>query len=499
MNTLARTQNSKRNVFNGIINFSITSFLHFLVRTIFIRTLSVDILGINGLYVNILQVLSLGELGLSNIALHTMYKPLQKHDKKEISRMVTFYSRIYNIIAVAIFAIGLAVIPFLPAIANSNLPMHSLIGYYILFLLNTSISYIGISKQLLINADQNIRVIKNATTLITVVQSIAQIVLLQVTRSYYLYLIIQCVCTAALNFYLARRAKRMYKFINKQEGLSKKKRRSIIRMTKDLFIYKVSVVIVNSTDNILISVLLGAVVVGYYSNYVMVFSIVANLLYLIIQSVSSSIGHLAAEASNQKKLAVFYKILFIMQWIVTVASVCLLALLNDTIRIWAGESFVLSQLVVVAIVTNFYTSNVINPVWMYREAMGLYGAVKWTMAVTAALNIVLSCILGLAIGLSGILFATAISRILTTVWYEPTILLKKNLGDSVGKYYRTQLKNLIIFLVIAILVCQVSAIFIPNNFMTLLAKAVLVFLGASLLYVIFQNGQTRTVLKWLRS
>ena len=113
MNDNSRTTRSKRNIINGLANQVILTLLTFISRTIFIKILGTSILGINGLYTNILTILSLSELGISSVALYSLYKPLAENDIKKVNKLVNFYDGFYKKISLFIFIVGLIFIPFL--------------------------------------------------------------------------------------------------------------------------------------------------------------------------------------------------------------------------------------------------------------------------------------------------------------------------------------------------------------------------------------------------
>ena len=84
MNTQSRSLNSTRNLFYGLISHAVILILQFVNRTIFIYFLGSEYLGVNGLYGNILNVLSLAELGIDNVMLFSLYKPIAKNDRTKI-------------------------------------------------------------------------------------------------------------------------------------------------------------------------------------------------------------------------------------------------------------------------------------------------------------------------------------------------------------------------------------------------------------------------------
>ena len=132
-----RTKKTQSNILAGFLSFFVTIFASFIVRTIFIRQLTVDYLGIDALFSNILQLLSLGELGLSNVAMFTLYKPLANNETEKVYQLVSLYSKIYKYIALFIFIGGLLFMPFLKIIIVSDIPFYSMALFYILYLFNT--------------------------------------------------------------------------------------------------------------------------------------------------------------------------------------------------------------------------------------------------------------------------------------------------------------------------------------------------------------------------
>ena len=96
------------------------------------------------------------------------------------------------------------------------------------------------------------------------------------------------------------------------------------------------------------------------------------------------------------------------------------------------------------IAVNFYLPNAVSPVWMFREANGLFDDVKYLLLIRAALNLVFSVAFGMVWGVFGILLATTVSMILTNFWFEPSLVFKKLFASGAGAYWRVQLKYLLI-------------------------------------------------------
>ena len=91
---------------------------------------------------------------------------------------------------------------------------------------------------------------------------------------------------------------------------------------------------------------------------------------------------------------------------------------------------------------NFFLPNVLVPVWNFRNTTGLFRETKNILLYAAAINLVLSYFLGVRWGLTGILAATSISRLLTSFWFEPYILHKKVFGVSSAPFFLRQALSL---------------------------------------------------------
>ena len=125
----------------------------------FIRYPSEVYLGVNGLYSNVLNMLSLAELGFGTAMVFSMYRPLAEHDDRKLAALLRVYRRAYTVIGCVVFAIGLSLLPVLhlliklPAdmqlgdltlsLGGRQLTVSYVNFYYLLFLLNSAVSFTG--------------------------------------------------------------------------------------------------------------------------------------------------------------------------------------------------------------------------------------------------------------------------------------------------------------------------------------------------------------------
>ena len=145
---------------------------------------------------------------------------------------------------------------------------------------------------------------------------------------------------------------------------------------KATFIYKVSAVILNNIDNILISVILGTVFVGYYSNYYLIVTYITSFVGIFINGIKASIGNLNAEENTEKSYDTFQQLILIFNFISTVIACCFLNCMQQFIQIWIGQENVMPFLWVLVIVVKNYQSELMSPIWMFRETLGFFKQVQ---------------------------------------------------------------------------------------------------------------------------
>lgn len=483
--TEGRIKNSVRNISYRLVSQVASIILKFVSRTIFIYILGVEYLGINGLFSEILQMLSLADLGFGTAMVYSMYKPLAEHDEKRLIQLVALYKKIYTIIAISITIIGISLVPFLKYLVNMDKDIPYLNVYYLLYLANTVSSYLVVYKTCILNADQKNYLISKYNTIFNFISLIVTSAFLLLTHNFMIYLIVQVAVTYANNFYVSHIAEKQYPYINdKVEKLSKEEGKQIFQNVKSVFIYKVANTLVGSTDNTLISVLIGTIAVGFYSNYCMIVNNITLFINIIFSSVTASIGNMVVEENKKKNYDVYCLMQFMSFLMSSVAITVTYLVINDLINVWLGEKFVLEQLVSFAIVLNMYFSVVLMPIWSYREATGMYLQTKYVMVATAVVNLVVSVILGKMIGLAGILFATSIARISTYFWYEPKLLFEQFFGKRVWNYYKDIIKNIVVTFTVATICSLVFQKFVVISWGDFFFKAVSVSICALILTIV---------------
>lgn len=144
--------------------------------------------------------------------------------------------------------------------------------------------------------------------------------------------------------------------------------------------------------------------------------------------------NLIVTENSEKRFKVFKCEQSISCFICGIVVPCYILLADDFIRIWLGSEYQLGFAMSCAVGLNMYLSCVMQPLWSYREATGLYRKTKWIMVICAMINIGLSIILGKTIGVIGIILASAIARIVVVSGHG--LIQERKIGvDENGQPY----------------------------------------------------------------
>lgn len=487
MNGQSRTINSIKNIMAGFVGQLIQTLLGFLNRTIFIKFLATEYLGISGLFSNILSMLSLAELGVGTAIIYALYKPLADNNEKQLAILMRFYAKAYRTIGCVVGVMGLILMPFLNVIIKDAPEINeSLYVLYCFYLFNTVISYFYSYKNSIIIADQKNYISSITSYAISIVQTILQILVLVITKNFIAYLTVQTICTLAFNIIISKVADKLYPFlkVKTNDKLDVNEKKSLVKNIRALMITKLSGVLVNNTDNMIITYFAGLITVGLSSNYTMLIGIINSILNQIFTGITASVGDLNAKESKQKRKSFFEIINLANFWLFGFSTIGIIVLINDVINVWIGSKYILPINITIILSINFYMVGMQNAVWTFKNTMGLFRYGRYILLITAAFNLILSIVLGKYFGLFGILLATAISRGLTNVWYDPYAVYKYGFESKSIEYFKRYLEFFIILLVNLLITNFICSFIIVDGILTLILKVIVCILISNVIFLI---------------
>lgn len=433
----SRTEYSARNTTVAMIARVIAILLGFCTRVVFTHTLSEEYVGINGLFTDILNVLALSELGIGTAITYALYKPVAEKDVEKQKSLMQLYKKLYCVVALVVLAAGLLVVPFLDDLIKNQTQVEYITLLYLMYLANSVISYLLIYKKTLIDAHQLSYIGVVYHTVFLILQNVLQMVVLITTKNFVLFLALLVACTLLNNIALSRRANRMYPYLKDKKiaPLSKDEKKEISQNVRAMLMHKVGDVVVNNTDNLLLSSLVGIVSVGIYSNYFLIIGSVRQVLNQAFQGIAASVGNLGVEESNAKVKRVFEAAFFIGQWMFGFAAICLYELLTPFVGMSFGEQYIFSAEITVVLCLNFYFTGMRQATLVFRDSLGLFWYDRFKSLAEAVINLVVSVVLGYYYGVIGIFIGTLCSTLATSFWVEPYMLYKHRLKSPVKDYF----------------------------------------------------------------
>lgn len=489
---MGRIEKTVKNAFWSIFCKLISILALFGGRTVFIYILGEQYLGVSSLFTSILNVLSLTELGFAEAITYNLYKPIAQNDKRKISEIMQYFKRIYQVIGILIFIIGVLLIPFLHYLVKDVPDIQENIKLiYILYVINSAMSYFYVYKSILLEACQQKYIVSIINTVVCLIKTILSAVVLLITKNFILYLVIEILSTIIFNIIVSHVTQKKYPdFIQKGLKLSEEEKKGIISNVKAMFFYKASGVVLTSTDNIIINTFVGTVLVGKYSNYTLITNQVYNFMLQIFNAATASIGNIVASETTQKQYSVFKRMIFFAFVIYCISSVLLWNLINPFIKLVWGEKYILSPITVIMIIINFYLIGNLTVISSFRTTNGLFVQGKYRPIIMAVLNIIISLMLVKTYGINGVLIGTIVSRLVTQAWFDPYLIYKVVFKKSVKEYFKSSL----IYICITVICCIISTIinkYINTNisllnFMLYLIISLIVSIGS--IYIIYRKN-----------
>lgn len=450
---MGRIQKAGKNIIFGYISNLVILLVNFIQKTVFIYVLGRTLSGVNGVYTDVLSVLSLTELGIGTALNYSLYKPVAERDIEKVKSYMRFYKKAYLTIAGVIAVLGLAISPFLKFILKNpgNLTVSELTLYYYLFLFNTVISYFVTYKYSLVNAEQKNYIQTNITTLTKLATATVQIAVLLLFRNFLFYLLAQSAVELLQKIFVTVYLNRMYPYLRDKDvkKLTAQETQVVATKTKALICHKVGDVARLQTDKIIISSFVSVDTAAVVDNYVYIITYVGNFVNIIFDSVIAGFGNVVATESKEKQYLLFKVYRFFACWLFGFGAVGFFHLLTPFIgSVWLrDESWTLPGITVTLLVMDFYLKGGRTVLLNFKIASGLFEQDRFLPLIQGAVNLVVSVVLVMKIGVTGVYVGTLVSGILANL-IRPGIIYRVCFDRKAGAYFKDSVKYIGVILAV---------------------------------------------------
>lgn len=463
-----RTYKTIRNSAVSTAGRLITILLGFISRKVFIQYLGVELLGLNSTFASLLSTLSLAELGFQQVIVFHLYGVLARGDEEQINALVNIYKLVYRCVGCFFLTAALCCTPFLQYIL-SDIKATPIVRVYFLIQATTgACTYFLAYKRNILYADQSSYLsglidmaVNSASTVLCILAAVF-------TQNYMLYLLILLVKTYLSNLIVHIACTKRYPYLHTAK-IDWKLLRRIASNLKDVVLERIAVYIYSSTDNLLISIFISTIQVGFLNNYTMILGNVKTLMQSLTGPLVPAIGNLVATDGEDRQLETFRLLEQGFFWLTGLAVVPVYVLSDFFIRIYLGETYVLPRLLLLFMCVDLYIHINQDSCLSFLTANGLFRTRRNISIFGALVNLSVSAMLIKPMGMAGILAGTAVSQVYYWV-ARSVVALRSCLKQSWGVFAQYWLKQawMLGLIVAAIWIsgCITQRLFVVNNIVT---------------------------------
>lgn len=442
--SIASESRVKRTLQNARVNFIfyiLILLLSFYSRRIFLESLGASFIGLTGTLNNLLGFLNLVELGVSGAIGFILYKPIFEQNYNKINELISILGYLYKIIGLFILSCGIILSFFLPLIfpeETTGFSLNLIYFAYYTFLCSSLIGYFINYKQILLGADQKNYIIVSIYQSINILKVIIQISLAYLTKSFYLWILIELVFSIIYSILLNNKIKSIYGWLSTDIKSGKsflKKYPEIFKYVRQIFIQRICDFAHYQITPFLIYTFVSLPVVAFYGNYELLFSRTSQLIGKFLESTASSVGNLIAEGKKDKILKVFWELQCIRHILGGIIMFGFYTLSDAFISLWLGDEYIMSTSIIVLILlpTVFGMSG--GCIQQFLAGYGLFYDV-WASIAQTLIFLVTAIVGGHFFGLAGVLSGGVISYFIIMGVWKPYFLFNKGFKVSVINYWR---------------------------------------------------------------
>ena len=387
-----------------------------------------------------ITAISLAEMGVGTAIVYNLYKPLAEEDHEKISQLMNLFRTAYLIIAAATMIIGILLVPWLPyLITDISLDISYIRIVYLMFIFQSAVSYLFSYKIALLNADQNGYIYTRIYTVFKLVGTVLILIVLFISREYLVFLGANILLTIVTDLYASSVAQRKYPYIDKRAKLPKAERGQIFSNIRNLFIMQFAGRVVDSTDNILISSLISTILVGLYSNYMIVIGVFKSLSDKLMVAVAPSMGNLFVTDDTDSKEKNLCRLTFVFYIFASIAAAGTYSCIQPFVTLWLGKDYLLEMSVIVVLCFLYFVAIIYEPLKNAMFLTGYFAIGRNISFISAVTNLIVSVILGRQIGIIGIFIGTMCTygiEIIAKTYYLFKLYLKRSSKQYVFLWVR---------------------------------------------------------------
>ena len=434
-----------------ILNFIFTitiNLLGFIQNKYFVQYMGIETLGMMKLFSQLLAYLNIIEMGLGSASAFALYKPLAEKNYNQISIIVNTIENIYNKIGILLLGLGLLCIPIIPFFMKISNFSNVVYFYWILYVLNTVSTYLFIKYVILFTANQEFLYVRTIQSTSIIFFKILQVFCIVKLHSFFIYILLLILDNLTQWIFFRKHYKKKYSYIVKV----KEKYDGIKNDIKNLFWHKIGSLVVFNTDLILISKFTDLKIVGIYASYQMICQVLSTLINILLNVLSPKIGKYIAEHTKQEIYIQFRKYNILFCFISIIFTYGTFVLITSFVKLWIGDEFILNKFTLKLLCFNLLVNLFRGNLETFKSGAGFFDDIKAPI-LESIINLTVSIILGLKLGLDGVIIGTIISNISIILIYKPILVFKRCFDKDIKDYIKIY-GNYVVLIIVSLLSCN---------------------------------------------
>ena len=398
-----------KNSFYAMLAQLVMLLMRFLSRFFLLKYVGVEKVGISDTILSIVGALSLSEFGIGSAISYSLYTPIYNNDYETVNKIMNVFQKLYSILSGIIFTVGIIGSFFLQYFLKGITLNGMVYLMYYLYVCNTCVSYLLCHRRTLLYADLREYVVKRVDIITNLAFSFVSIVVIYITHNIALYILTVLLQTFVSNIWIHVKCKKLYPYL---EGgrIDKAIVRNTLMYAKNLFAGSVAAFVYGSTDNLIVSVVTGTVLVGYFNNYVMVSKSVYTIISQVLMPITPTIGRLQRGYSSKNEFfrtfLKYHQICYTFAFLVTVPT---LVLFDGFIEFIFGPDYLLMPAIKCLLSIVLYVNIAAFSYGTVLTTSGEFRLIRRVETAGAVINIVSSIFLVHLMGLPGVLAGTVIT------------------------------------------------------------------------------------------
>lgn len=487
-----KTRKTALNLVTDVIPLLIVSLLGIFKVKLFIQYLGQDTMGLYNLFNNIMIYVSLVDGGLASAVLFSLYKPNTEGDNKKLSELLsgalTTFSKIGMIVFGIAFLVSFVIIFF---IKNCVFDYWYIVVTFLLFSLSNVFAYFFVPYKELLEVKEKKYIYNIISQAGQILLSVLEIVMLITGFKFGYILIMHSVVKLIAHIIEAYICKKMYPEINFR---NKKKDFSFKKFLNSLIFHKVNGLISSNIDTVIISSVLGLTSVAIYSAYSYIITMMKNILGKLSSSMTAIIGNSLVK-DKERMYEIYMEFNSMLFYVAIIVCVPLIIAFNGFIDIFYEGEIATQFLIALSFSLILFVFIIKQGTVMFVSAGGLYKETKHCAIVDTCINLTLSLTLVHFIGISGVLFATAIAVFVAEYTLKAIVVHKHIFHLPSINYFVKNIKFIILFVLDLLLGIYIHNHYVINNLGMWFLYFILYTLGnGAFIFIIFQIlGETKFI------